>query len=72
MIQPIKRVTPEDIVIFHELYSKFGTYARVARETGFSASTIGRYIKLQGASIPAKHTWKEVMASTHEPAIKAK
>lgn len=38
------RVTEEDKVKFNELYAKLGTYAAVARETGFSASTVRRYI----------------------------
>ena len=29
---------------FHALYEKHGTYAEVARRTGFSASTIRRYV----------------------------
>lgn len=38
------RVTEEDKIKFNELYAKLGTYAAVARETGFSASTVRRYI----------------------------
>ena len=34
------KVTNEDIVRFNELYAKLKTYAAVARETGFSASTV--------------------------------
>ena len=40
-----KRVTPEDVKNFHALYEKHGTYAEVARRTGFSASTIRRYVE---------------------------
>lgn len=41
-----KRVTQEDIIRFNELYhTKYHTYAAVARETGFSAGTVSRYIK---------------------------
>ncbi len=39
-----KRVTPEDVKNFHALYEKHGIYAEVARRTGFSASTIRRYV----------------------------
>ena len=35
-----KRVTNEDILIFNEIYYKTKNYAQVARETGFSASTV--------------------------------
>ena len=38
------KVTNEDIVRFNELYAKLKTYAAVARETGFSASTVSKYI----------------------------
>lgn len=39
-----KKVTPEDIIQFNELYFKLKTYAAVARETGFSASTVSKYV----------------------------
>lgn len=38
------RVTNEDILIFNEIYYKTKNYAQVARETGFSASTVRKYI----------------------------
>lgn len=38
------KVTQEDIINFNNLYLKLQTYAAVARETGFSASTIKKYI----------------------------
>ena len=38
------KVTPNDIARFNELYYKLKTYAAVARETGFSASTVKKYI----------------------------
>lgn len=37
-------VTDEDKIQFNELYLTCGTYAEVARQTGFSASTVKRYI----------------------------
>ena len=39
-----KRVTNEDILVFNEIYYKTKNYTRVARETGFSASTVRKYI----------------------------
>lgn len=39
-----RKVTPEDIIVFNELYFKLKTYAAVARETGFSASTVSKYV----------------------------
>ena len=41
---PRKTVSEEDKIQFNELYLKYGTYAEVARQTGFSASTVRRYI----------------------------
>lgn len=39
-----RKVTPEDIILFNELYFKLKTYAAVARETGFSAGTVSKYV----------------------------
>ena len=39
-----KRVTNEDILVFNEIYYKTKNCAQVARETGFSASTVRKYI----------------------------
>ena len=39
-----KKVTEEDKVLMNELYVKLKTYAAVARETGFSPTTVKRYI----------------------------
>ncbi len=39
-----KRVTQDEIVIMNELYLEKGTYAAVAREVGFSPSTVKKYI----------------------------
>ncbi len=39
-----KRVTDSDIKNFNALYYKYNTYTEVARETGFSASTVKKYI----------------------------
>ena len=38
------KVTSEDILQINELYYKHKTYAEVARQTGFSASTVKKYI----------------------------
>lgn len=40
-----RRVSSEDIIEMNELYLKFGTYAAVARTTGFSPSTVKKYIQ---------------------------
>lgn len=38
------KVTNEDILHMNELYYKYKVYAEVARQTGFSASTVKKYI----------------------------
>lgn len=38
------RVTQEDIVRINDIYYKCRTYAETARQTGFSASTIKKYV----------------------------
>lgn len=40
------RVTQADIIKFNELYAKYKNKAQVARETGFSASTVSKYINV--------------------------
>ena len=42
------RVTPQEIVIMHKLYAKLGNYAAVGREMGRSASTISKYVQMNG------------------------
>ena len=39
------KVTNEDILRINELYYKHKTYAEVARQTGFSAGTVKKYVK---------------------------
>lgn len=46
-----KRVTEDDKIRFNTLYLKLGTYSGVAKETGFSASTVKKYI-VPGFQIP--------------------
>lgn len=40
-----KKVTQEDILNMNRIYLKYGTYSQTARETGFSPSTVKRYIQ---------------------------
>ena len=39
-----RRVQPDDIIKMNELYLTIGTYAGVGRATGWSGSTVKRYI----------------------------
>jgi hypothetical protein len=52
------RVTQEDIKRFNELYYKYKTYAEVARQTGFSAGTISKYVDKN--YVPIDDTKKKV------------
>lgn len=38
------KITDTDKILINELYIKYRTYAAVARETGFAASTVKKYI----------------------------
>lgn len=38
------KVTNEDVIRINELYYKHKVYAEVARQTGFSASTVKKYV----------------------------
>ena len=40
----MRKVSKEDIIQMNELYQKLGSYAAVAREIGFSASTVSKYV----------------------------
>lgn len=46
------RVTQQDIIKINELYLQHKTYAAVARKTGFSATTVKKYIIQNFAAVP--------------------
>lgn len=46
------KVTQQDIIKINELYLQYKTYAAVARETGFSAATVKKYIIQNFAAVP--------------------
>ncbi len=54
------RVTQEDIKRFNELYYKYKTYAEVARQTGFSAGTVSKYVDKN--YVPIDDTKKKVFS----------
>lgn len=39
------KVTQNDIINFNEIYQKCKNYSEVARQTGFSASTVRKYVQ---------------------------
>lgn len=53
-----KKVTTEDILKMNELYFKYKTYAEVARQTGFSASTVSKYIDKNWKPVEAANVKK--------------
>lgn len=56
-----KRVTPEDIVIINETYLLCGSYSATAKATGWSASTVAKYVDKNYVS---KETVKEAVKET--------
>ena len=42
-----KHITPAEVIEMQRLYVQYGTYAAVARETGRSASSVAKYIKME-------------------------
>lgn len=52
------RVTHEDIKVFNELYYKYKNFAQVARETGFSAGTVSKYIDRNWAPVQPENIKK--------------
>ena len=53
-----KRVTTDDILIFNKIYYKTKNYTQVARETGFSASTVKKYIDKNWKPVAAENIIK--------------
>ena len=43
-----KHISPAEIVEMQRLYRELGTYAAVAREIGRSASSVSKYVQMQG------------------------
>ena len=43
-----RHISPEEIVEMQRLYRIYGTYAAVAREMGRSASSVAKYVKMEG------------------------
>ena len=56
-----KAVTPDEVKEFHRLYEQYGSYAEVARRTGRSASTIGKYIRMAGMTKAHRHAVEQTI-----------
>ena len=57
------KVTNEDILRINELYYKYKVYAEVARQTGFSASTVKKYVKPGWAPVAQENIKRFDMAT---------
>lgn len=60
------KVTNEDILRMNEAYYKHKTYAEAARQTGFSASTVKKYIIPNWAPVAKKDIIKFDMSMLPE------
>lgn len=49
------RVTSEDILRINEIYYKTKVYAETARQTGFSASTVKKYVDPKWKPVESKN-----------------
>lgn len=49
------RVTSEDILRMNEIYYKTHVFAEVARQTGFSASTVRKYVDVNWKPVEQKN-----------------
>lgn len=56
-----KRITPEEIILFHQLYAECHNYAEVGRKTGRSASTIARYIGMKNKPTALQYTTHRII-----------
>ena len=52
------RVTSEDILRMNEIYYKTRVFAEVARQTGFSASTVRKYVDTKWAPVVSEESKK--------------
>jgi len=55
------RVTPDELIRMHQLYNKYHSYARVAREIGRSASCVSYNIKMKGAPEIVQKTFPDTV-----------
>ena len=55
------RVTPEELILMHQLYNKYHSYARVARELGRSASCVSYNIKMKNAPKVVRDTFPDTV-----------
>ena len=60
-------LTDDDKLHIYNVYKRVGTYAGTARETGFSASTVRKYVQefqtLEATPVADQSNWKRVYLS---------
>ena len=56
------RVTSEDILRMNEIYYKTHVFAEVARQTGFSASTVRKYVDTKWKPVESENITRFDMA----------
>lgn len=60
-------LTDDDKLHIYDVYKRIGTYAGTARETGFSASTVRKYVQqfqaLESVPMAEQSNWKRVHLS---------
>lgn len=55
------RVTPEELVLMHQLYNRYHSYARVAREIGRSASCVRYNVMMKNAPKVVRDTFPDTV-----------
>ncbi|MBR3738869.1 MAG: hypothetical protein IKN04_00240 [Clostridia bacterium] len=55
------RVTPDELILMHQLYNKYHSYAWVAREIGRSASCVSYNIKMKRAPKVVRDTFPDTV-----------
>jgi hypothetical protein len=55
------RVTPEVLILMHQLYNKYHSYAEVARQTGRSASCVRNNILMKAAPKVVRDTFPDAV-----------
>ena len=62
----MRRVTNEDIIIINNLYYKYKNMAEVARQTGWSANTVSRYVDKSFTPVAATNVKRVTISDVPE------
>lgn len=61
MIKKYSRVTPQEIILFHQIFAECHNYSEVARQTGRSRETIKRYVGLKNKPNVLQYTTHQLI-----------